>query len=112
MAASPCVDMINTVAPQMKHSSFAAEKEWRLITIDRVSGAGELQRTSKMELFFRPSADRLVPYLHFPIPTRPIREIVVGHSNSMTPNDSALWLFWRQTIGGTPNFNRSEVPVR
>jgi hypothetical protein len=112
MAASICTNVIRGAAARMKHASFEAEDEWRLITLDHVAWGDVPARTSTLELNFRAADTRVIPFVLVPMPDLPIREIVIGHSNAVDTSDAALKLLWQMTIGGPPRYTRSDVPVR
>jgi hypothetical protein len=63
---------LSRIAPEIKHKSFEAEREWRLVAA----------KVSAHELHHRPSRSMLIPYYKIPIGDDDkfdsIREIVVG----------------------------------
>jgi Protein of unknown function (DUF2971) len=66
-AAKDFFPKLKKLAPTLKHSAFAKEKEWRLI----VSATEE-------QLSFRTGADLLIPYFSLTMPDHAIRRIRMG----------------------------------
>lgn len=113
MAATICTNVIRAAAARMKHASFEAEDEWRLITVDHVAwGSTGPERSSTLDIAFRSADSRVIPFVLVPMPTPAVREVVIGYSNPSDISDAALKMLWQLTIGGTPRYSRSSVPVR
>src|SRR5438105_1867228 len=81
------------IAPTMKHPSFAAEREWRL-----VRAFGE---SMQFNWQFRTKGSMLVPYTTINLPTNDFgsigsERIIVGPSAHMTTNLTALYPLCRR----------------
>jgi hypothetical protein len=98
-----------TVAPRMKHPSFAEEREWRLINRRLTAN---LRNT---EILYRPGKSFFVPYNEFYLGDNLdslIREIVVGPSphSELSVRTTMEYLFHRAVKG--VKVEESKIPYR
>src|SRR5262245_35936384 len=103
---------LRALAVRFKHHSFAAEREWRLITHDLLIQGKRLEEGVPLGTCFRTVSGRIVPYKPYtPSMFAPSR-LVVGASAVMACSDHALAQLLE--TAGCPAIPviRSTVPVR
>lgn len=111
VAAHIAAARLRAVASLMKHPSYSAEEEWRLITHDVRGEQVNRDRLVQLPTGYRAVAGRIVPYQDLVFDRLPATGIVLGFSSTMVPDDQGLNELLKNT-GMTLPITRSEVPVR
>lgn len=101
------VGMTSYYTPRFKHSSFAAEEEWRLFRTRFVD-----TRVDKLCLKFRAHRDGVLPYTEFPMKLEAIKKIVMGSQLPGSRAEQSLKLLLRQHEVENCEIVWSDVPVR
>jgi hypothetical protein len=86
VAADLAADHLWMASPKLKHPSFEAEEEWRLIAYE-LRGPGAPHGKGPGTTHFRASAGRVIPYKELAFPTLPAFEVVLGSSCPMGRDD-------------------------
>ncbi len=112
VAADLAADHLWMAAPKLKHPSFSAEAEWRLIAYElrgpgTPHGEGPAGRT-----FFRSAGGRVVPYKKLTFDVLPAFEVVLGASCPMVYDDLGVLVLMEEKLGARLTVKTSEVPVR
>jgi len=101
----------------VKNPAFAAEQEWRLVCTEMDADWMPNEVLPKVpDKDMRMSGGRIVPYrkVEYTADSFPLREIVLGHSCVMQPDDPGLDVLLRQCFKKElmPKVRRSDIPVR
>jgi hypothetical protein len=119
VAADLAATNIWMVAPRLKHPSFKAEEEWRLIAYEprgpgapRDGTAGLQLPPATGETRYRSSAGRVVPYKTISFDPLPVFEVVLGRSCPMQEKDLGILVLMEDTLGVRLSVRMSDVPVR
>src|SRR6267142_1160532 len=112
VAADVAADHLWMASPKLKHPSFEAEEEWRLIAYElrgpgAPSGHGPAGTTH-----FRASTGRVIPYKELEFKSLPAFEVVLGSSCPMGPNDLGVLVLMEERLGARLTVRVSDVPVR
>jgi len=100
-------------AAWLKNPAFKAEDEWRLILFEPYGGGVPPEGAGvKIPTLFRSTVDRIVPYKEITYGALPLREIVLGASADIQPQDRALEVLVNEAIGNQVPVRISDVPVR
>lgn len=98
---SPLLRLLNK-ALNFKHSSFSAEKEWRISDLSLEHG-------------FRTSNGLIIPYIEFKIPTSVIETITLGPKCEFTKNKFSIYRMLKSKISpcelATIDITKSQVPL-
>lgn len=112
VAADLAADHLWMASPKLKHSSFEAEEEWRLIAYElRGPGAPDGEGPAGTT-HFRASAGRVVPYKELTFKMLPAFEVVLGSSCPMGPSDLGVLVLMEEKLGARLTVRVSDVPVR
>jgi hypothetical protein len=112
-AAAPIVaDTLWKTFPKLKHPSFAAEHEWRLIAYETGGPVGPDDERPTGETYFRASAGRVVPYKKVVFQDFQAFEVVLGASCPMRPADLGVLVVMEEKLGTKLTVRMSDVPVR
>ena len=112
IAADVLADYLWMASPKLKHPSFAAEQEWRLIAYE-LRGPGEPHGEGPAgKTHFRSSAGRVVPYKKLTFGMLPAFEVVLGSSCPMGPEDLGVFVLMEEKLGARLTVRESDVPVR
>ena len=112
IAADLAADHLWMASPKLKHPSFEAEEEWRLIAYElRGPGAPHGQGPAG-ETHFRASAGRVIPFKELSFETLPAFEVVLGSSCPMGPGDLGVLVLMEERMGARLTVRVSDVPVR
>lgn len=112
VASDIAADELWMASPKLKHPSFEAEQEWRLIAYElRGPGAPHGESPTGMT-HFRASAGRVVPYKKLMFPMLPAFEVVLGASCPMAPSDLGILVLMEEKLGSRLTIRMSDVPVR
>jgi hypothetical protein len=104
---------LREVALCIKHPSFADEREWRLITNETIAEVDASHTGgTNVDLDFRSSSGRIVPYLKMPLDPGTLKEVVLGGSFPQHPDDEAFLYLRERSLLGPFEIRRSTVPVR
>lgn len=104
--------VLSAAAVRLKHPSFSAEREWRLVRYDMVTNGVQLELPNQLPTHWRVTRNRIVPYKRIPLRTPFLEEVVLGRSAPMDANDVALQMLLN--AAGYPGLplRTSAVPVR
>ena len=111
-AATIVADTLWKTFPKLKHPSFAAEHEWRLIAYETGGPVGPDDERPTGETYFRASAGRVVPYKKVVFEDFPAFEVVLGASCPMRPADLGVLVLMEEKLGAKLTVRMSDVPVR
>ncbi len=112
VAADIAADHLWMASPKLKHPSFAAEQEWRLI-VNELRGPGAPHGDGPAgKTHFRGSAGRVVPYKKLTFEMLPAFEVVLGSSCPMGPADLGVLVLMEEKLGARLTVRVSDVPVR
>jgi hypothetical protein len=111
---------VQLVAPWMKSPAFESEKEWRLISLQRIV-APETVPFVKLMLpglpepdptRFRTANNRVIPYVTIPLPPSGLTHIELGAASPMSENEQSLRILAQECLRYPINITRSTVSVR
>ena len=112
VAADLAADHLWMASPKLKHPSFEAEEEWRMIAYE-LRGPGAPHGPGPAgETHFRASAGRVVPFKQLSFETLPAFEVVLGSSCPMGPDDLGVLVLMEERLGARLTVRVSDVPVR
>jgi hypothetical protein len=112
VAADLAADHLWMVSPKLKHPSFEAEDEWRLIAYE-LRGPGAPHGPGPAgTTHFRASAGRVIPFKELSFETLPAFEVVLGSSCPMSTDDLGVLVLMEERLGARLTVRVSEVPVR
>ncbi len=112
VAADLAADHLWLASPKLKHPSFEAEDEWRLIAYE-LRGPGAPHGPGPAgETYFRASAGRVVPFKQLSFDALPAFEVVLGSSCPMGPDDLGVLVLMEERLGARLTVRVSDVPVR
>ena len=100
------------MSPRLKHPSFAAEHEWRLIAYEPKGPGAPVGIGPAGPTFFRPSGGRVIPYKEISFETLPAFEVVLGASCPMLPTDLGVLVLMDEKLKARLTVRTSDVPVR
>jgi DUF2971 family protein len=112
IAADLAADHLWMASPKLKHPSFAAEEEWRLIAYELRGPGAPVGEGPAGTTHFRASAGRVVPYKRLTFTMLPAFEVVLGSSCPMGPNDLGVLVLMEEKLGARLTIRVSDVPVR
>lgn len=119
-AAKLAAVLLAAQVASVKNPAFAAEEEWRLVCTE-MDGHWMPHREvgdQSPDKLFRMSGQRVVPYRkveYKDADSFPLREIVLGHSSVVRPDDPGLAVLLRQCFKKTelmPTVRLTDTPVR
>ena len=112
VAADLAADHLWMASPKLKHPSFEAEEEWRLIAYE-LRGPGAPHGPGPAgETHFRASAGRVVPFKKLSFEALPAFEVILGSSCPMGPDDLGVLVVMEERLGARLTVRVSDVPVR
>jgi hypothetical protein len=112
VAADLAADHLWMASPKLKHPSFDAEDEWRLIAYE-LRGPGAPRGPGPAgTTHFRASAGRVIPFKDLSFETSPAFEVVLGSSCPMGPDDLGVLVLMEERLGARLTVRVSDVPVR
>jgi hypothetical protein len=112
VAADLAADHLWMVSPKLKHPSFEAEDEWRLIAYE-LRGPGAPHGPGPAgTTHFRASAGRVIPFKELSFETLPAFEVVLGSSCPMSTDDLGVLVLMEERLGARLTVRVSNVPVR
>jgi hypothetical protein len=112
VAADLAADHLWMVSPKLKHPSFEAEDEWRLIAYE-LRGPGAPHGPGPAgTTHFRASAGRVIPFKELSFETLPAFEVVLGSSCPMSTDDLGVLVLMEERFGARLTVRVSDVPVR
>ena len=112
LASDWTANAIWMAAPRMKDVAFESEQEWRLVTYEPFGPGVPEGFQTHLETFFRPVANRVVPYKKLRYDPLPATEIVLGHSSPMLDTETALAVLMEKSLKTRLPVSRSRVTVR
>jgi hypothetical protein len=112
LAADIAADHLWMASPKLKHPSFAAEEEWRLIAYELRGPGAPHGEGPAGATHFRASTGRVVPYKKLTFRMLPAFEVVLGRSCPMGPEDLGVLVLMEEKLGARMTVRVSEVPVR
>ncbi len=112
VAADIAADHLWMASPKLKHPSFAAEEEWRLIAYELRGPGAPHGEGPAGTTHFRASSGRVVPYKKLTFKMLPAFEVVLGSSCPMVPDDLGVLVLMEEKLGARLTVRVSDVPVR
>jgi hypothetical protein len=112
VAADLAADHLWMASPKLKHPSFEAEEEWRLIAYELRGPGAPHGKGPAGETHFRASAGRVIPFKELSFETLPAFELVLGSSCPMGPDDLGVLVLMEERLGARLTVSVSDVPVR
>ena len=112
VAADLAADHLWMASPKLKHPSFEAEEEWRLIAYELRGPGAPHGKGPAGETHFRASAGRVIPFKELSFETLPAFEVVLGSSCPMGPGDLGVLVLMEERLGARLTVRVSDVPVR
>jgi Protein of unknown function (DUF2971) len=112
LASDWTANAIWAAAPLQKDVAFKSEQEWRLVTYDPFGPGVPDAMQRHLETFFRPVANRVVPYKKLKYDQLPATEIILGHSSPMLDTETALAVLMEKSLKTRLPVSRSRVTVR
>jgi len=112
VVAHMTASFLRALAVRFKHHSFAAEREWRLITHDFLIHGKRVEESVPLETCYRTAGGRIVPYKPFAPSVFAPSRLVLGASAAMACTDLALAQLLETAGCAAIPVIRSTVPVR
>lgn len=112
VAADVAADHLWMASPKLKHPSFEAEEEWRLIAYELRGPGSPHGKGPAGDTRFRASAGRVIPFKQLLFETLPAFEVVLGCRCPMGPDDLGVLVLMEERLGARLTVRVSDVPVR